>query len=820
MELSRREWLKLLGVSTGAAALGVIGADAVFSVPDELFERVVAGPRIETVKNSICSKCPGGCGIRVRMIDGIPVRVMGNPLYPINRGAVCPLAEAGIEELFHPHRIRRPLRRSGRRGENKWEAISWEEALATVTGRLRDLRLKGVPQKLILLSRDHNDLTTLLCRRFMRAFGSPNFHCLSESAASALPAWLTQGLQHPPAHDFANTNYVLNFGADLLDEGSSPILFNRFYGELLSRRDRPRARIVHISSFLSRTASNSSEWVPIRPGTMAALALSVANVMIRDGSYDKDFVKNRSFGFSRWKDRAGEWHRGFRDLVSEEYYPERVAEITGVPADRIVAVARGFGAADPAFAISGRQAERATNGLFTTWAIYSLNALKGNLERPGGILFRPEPATLGFFDPELDATAREGLQRPRIGTGAAGLPVRVDSLNQLFTALQQGKPDLVDALFIHGVNPVFESTLQAQTIEALEKVPFIVDSTSFMDETTAHADLVLPEPMFLENWEISLNHPAVEFLHFGVQQPLIQAFYDTRQFGDVLLQLGQQLGGGVGQALEWENYESFSKSYARSIFNSGKGTIISEGVQLSWIEFLKKRGFRAFDYSTFGEFWDLLLEKGGWWDPIYPGPADKRILKTPSGRFEFYSQALQSEFQRLTRAAPSSPEPADLHRRWKLNVRGDATFLPHFEAPRFHKDSIDYPYHLLTYEILANRNGRGAHLGLVQELWGLQSRQYWKSWVEINPRTAGRLGIVEGDDVNIIAPQGRLVAKVRILPTIMPEVVVMPFGQGHDPDPRFKRRLGVNPYTILARDTEVVSGIPSLLSTKVRIEKA
>jgi anaerobic selenocysteine-containing dehydrogenase len=112
--------------------------------------------------------------------------------------------------------------------------------------------------------------------------------------------------------------------------------------------------------------------------------------------------------------------------------------------------------------------------------------------------------------------------------------------------------------------------------------------------------------------EISRSVPTVEFSHLGVQQPVIAPLYDTRHTGDVLLQIAQRLGGSVAAALSWADYKTYLQAHAKEIFNSGEGTIVSETVEFSWIEFLKKRGWQVFDYSTFDEFWEVLLEKGGW----------------------------------------------------------------------------------------------------------------------------------------------------------------------------------------------------------------
>lgn len=828
MEINRREFLKLLGVSTAATAVGVWSGNTIYSIPENVFERALSGAHIETWKNSVCSMCPAGCGIRVRLIDDIPVRIKGNPLYPVNRGAsaVCPMAEAGVEMLFHPDRIRQPLKRAGRRGENQWEPISWDEALRIITRRMQKLLRNKEPEKLVMMTRDYNDMMSDLARYFMKTFNSPNFICLSDTNISSLPSWLTQGIDEPPVYDLANTNYVLNFGGDFLDEGPSPVHFNQIYASLRNRENHQKAQIIHISSYMSRTAAQSTRWLPIKPGTMAALALSIANVMIRDETYNKNFINNYAFGFSKWKDADGNWHKGFKELVSEEYYPEKVAQITGLPAAKIIETARDFALSDPALAISGRQATATTNSFYTLWAIYCLNALKGNFEKPGGILFPQKRMLFSAAEGNNNNInhsdiLRKPSQTKMAITNFSASKFEADSFAQLLSALKNKQPAPVDTLFFYRVNPLFESTNQKEYSEALQEVPFIVTCNSFIDETSAVADLILPINVFLEDWNVSRNTPAVEFSHFGVQQPVITPLYDSQSFGDVLLQIGRRLGNGITKSFPWKDYKEFIQAQVLEIYNSGEGTVISESVDLSWIEFLKNRGWQVFEYSTFDEFWNVLLEKGGWWDPFSTQSQNGRIYKTHSPKFEFYSQALQKEINKQLTNYAKTPEQAEIYlSHLKIDARGDMIFLPHFEAPRFNKNDMDFPYHFLTYSIITNINGFGNQLALLQEFFGLYSREYWNSWAEVNPETATKLGIKDGDTINIISGKGRISVKTKILPTVMPQVVLMPFGLGHKPGGRHKKKVGENPFRIFTSDTDLISGVPSLISTKVRIEKA
>jgi len=618
MEISRREFLKYLGITTAGASLVGLGYDTIWSVPDELYEQVGGMPRLETWKTSVCSLCPGGCGIKVRLIDGIPVRILGNPIHPVNRGGICPMGEAGIESLFNPDRLKQPLKQAGDRGGNQWESISWDEAIQTVVSRLQGLRERGESHRVAFFRGSDNNLLASLIERFMQAYGSPNLFDLDETRASSLPTYLTQGHTRAFGYDFDKIDLLVNFGADFLDVGPSPVRFNQLYARLRSRTEGARARILHIDTRLSRTASISNEWIPIKPGTMAALALGVANVLIKDGQYDADFVKTRCFGFGDWQDDEGNTHKGFRTLVEQEYYPAKVSEITGVPADRIVELARELGGAESALVLAGGQAAHSYNSVYTLWAVDCLNALKGNFRTAGPIAVPASPPLADFPQTQADDIAQQGLRQPRL-TQPAGrfcFPDFAGSRLPAVTGAQQ--PYSIDTLFLSNVNPVFTSVNQGEIVKALSTIPFVVSFSPFLDETAAYADLILPDHSFLEKYEAFLDVPMVTFAHLGVQQPIVEPLYDTRHTGDVVLQIARELGGAVAPSLPWPDYTSYLQDRLRGVYETGAGTIFTERMDESWLKYLKERGWQIVEYSTFEEFWQVLLEKGGWWDPFPP----------------------------------------------------------------------------------------------------------------------------------------------------------------------------------------------------------
>ncbi len=820
MEISRREFLKYLGITTAGVSLTGLGCDSMWSVPDEVFEKIGGAPRIETWETSVCGLCSGGCGIKVRLIDDIPVRILGNPLHAVNRGGVCPMAEAGIEALYNPDRIRQPLQRIGERGEDKWQEISWDEAMQTVVSRLQGLREKNAAHKLAFFTGQDNNLSSRLNERFMQAFGSPNLFVFDQSKPSTVATYLTQGHKSALAYNFKDIEMLINFGADFLDEGPSPIRFNQLYSEFRNRGEGRNVKVVHVDSRLSRTASNSNQWLPAKPGTMAALALGIANVVIKDGNYDKRYIKTHSFGFDDWRDPSGNSRIGFKALVEDNYYPEKVAKITGVPARRIVEVAREFGAAKSALVLAGGQAINSSNGVYTLWAIECLNALKGNYADNGVISVPKAPP---FREPpkiNVDRVAANGLKRPDLLQSISDICFADDAVAFLPKTMLENQPYQIQVLFLANANPVFNAVNQSDFAAVLEEIPFIVSFSSSLDETSVYADLVLPDHVYLEKHDVAYSVPMVDFSHFGMQQPVVAPLYNTRHTGDVILQIAQSLGGTVASSLPWADTKTYLDDHLRGVYETGAGTIFSERMDEDWLKFLKERGWQVFEYSTFDEFRQVLLDKGGWWNP-FPDPTDfRRLVKTPSKKYEFYSQVFEEEIKRhLQTTKVSKDEENAVLQKWKVEARGDLAFLPHYEAQKLRDNEGRFPLQLLPFKLITNITGEGSNLPMLQELFGLLTRNYWQSWVEINPETAHDHKISEGDMVRIISPKGSLEVVARLIPGIMPGVVYVPFGLGHKANGRYAKGIGVNPYEIFLEEFDHLSGMSSLTSTKVIVEK-
>jgi len=814
MEITRRDFIKLLGGISSTIALSGCTLDDVFEVPSRLINRAKKGPGIETWKNTICGFCTGGCGIQVRLIDGIPVYVKGNQTYPVNQGGLCPLGLNALHHLYHPDRIKGPIKRIGKPGEGKWEPISWDDAIKIIKDALVNLRNEGKPHQVAFLGSEERGLLHQHIERFMKSYGSPNYFQFSLNQNNSIPYSLVQGDSIIPSYDFLNARFILSFGYNFLESGYSPI----YYTKLYSHHKEGQTIYVQIEPRMSLTASNANKWIPIRPGTYGALALGIAYVLIREELYHKEFVTKHTFGFEDWIDKEGVKHLGFKNLVLGNYYPEKVSDITGISSSTILEIAREFGTTKPSLAIGGHGAIDNTNGVFNIMAIHSLNALMGNFETTGGIFSVDEPPFAKLPAIQEDAIAQKCNKQQSIAHSRDGSFLLSNFSIESFTQnILSDKPYPLSILFLYNGNPLFETLNHSDFRKALQKIPLIISFDSIRNETSEYANIILPEHTFLETWNEVSNVPSVGFTHVGIQQPVIEPLYDTRHVGDVIIDLAKKIGGTVANSFPFENYEDVLKTALKGIYESGEGAIASEGVKRLWLEYLRQRGWQIGRYNSFEEFWSQLQENGGWWNPIRKPKSLEKVFSTPSGKFEFYSQKLKMHIEKAVEESGGSKISKNLELTLnKLNIaaRGDSIFMPHHEPVPYNRD---LPLHLITFPSITNPSGRGSHLPLMQEMFGYAVRRYWDSWVEINPKTAQEHGITDNSWVWVESSISSIKVRAKINPAISPSVVAIPFGLGHTSYGRYAQNHGVNPHLIMRNIYDLVDGKPALEGTKVKI---
>jgi anaerobic selenocysteine-containing dehydrogenase len=706
--LDRREFLKISGATAFAALFGGCSR-----MPEKLIPFVIPPENYVLGESlwyaSACRQCPAGCGIVVRNAAGRAKKIEGNPHHPVNRGKLCARGQAGLQALYHPERLGRPLRLDGPRGSGKFKEIGWEEALNLLLSALKKVRAEA-PASLLMLTDPMRGHRNLVAARFMKGFGSPH-RIAWEPFGQDVPLAANEavyGIRDLPEADLAEARYLLSFSGDYLETGVSPVHFGHAYGQMRQARPTVRGKVVHFGPRLSMTAASADVFLPIAPATEGFAALGIAHVLVKEKLT-----------------RAAAGATGLWDAGLKEYTPEAVGKRTGAAPSDIVEVAREFASNQPGIALAGDAAAACTNGMFHLSSVALLNVLAENLGKAGGIRFPERRARFARHGDEAELLApapESGYERLRDAVASMG----------------QGAYRL--ALYSGVTNPAFNLPPALKFPEAFLAVPMIVSFTPFLDETSSLSDLVLPTPTYLEEWSDDIapvGHGGA--ITFG--QPVVSPFRDTRPMPDVLLAAARELGGPLAAALPWESFrDCVEKSYARM------------GIRLE----------------------DAYRDGG-----VFP------------------------EKEPASRATPKAGRPS----------------LPEAAEAVFEGDPARFPLLLHVYPSIALYDGRGANLSWLQELSDPIATAVWRNWVEINPSTAAKLGLSDGDGVTVASPFGSVKAFVVFHPAIAEGVAAMPLGQGHTRYGRNAANRGDNPYTLLPPASESATKAPARQSTRVSLAR-
>lgn len=789
---TRREFLKVstAAVTSAAVMSGLQSLLAAQKVQADTGRLVTSAN--DKIVSGVCLLCPSGCGVLSRVADGRVVKLEGNPMHPMNLGALCPKGQAAPELLYNPDRLTGPRRRVGERGSGEWEPISWQDAIQLVAQKLNALRIDEHPERAALMYGEARGQLRPFFERFMQAVGSPNVISRESLnvAAAKLAMYLTQGIYDIPAYDLENSNYVLAFGASLLEAG--PVPQRMVSGHAYLRQGRAeRGKVVIIDPRQGVSGAKADEWIPIIPGTDAALALGMANVIIRTGMIDSSFINNYSFGFEDFADETSQkLIRGFKNFVLEDYNLDRVEKITGVSATTISRLAGEFAANRPAVAIlpgKGGLLNGTVGGLYAAMAVHMLNALVGSIDKPGGVV------TQRYFDsrdwPALpdDPIAERGCNTERVDGAGTLFPLARDAYQAVADRILDGYP--VEALFLYDANPVYEVPGGMRFVEAFQKVPLVVSFSSFMDESAQYADLVLPEPTFLERYGDhameGLGYPGV-----GLRQPVISPLHDTLSVGDFFLQVGTAMGGPVAEAFPWQTYQGLLR-------------------------------YRLLDVGT---DWDTLKDLGVWMTPGYRFARrgsekwvnevvgrDRRFAPR-DGHFDFYSREMYCILGGLDKAQLAE---------FGFSQTDEAVNLPHYEPTPFAGDTAEYPFMLNVITLISlGPYSAAANMPTLQEISGMTVGETWGSWLEMNPATAEELGLHDKALVWVESPFGKVKTKVRFVNALRPDVVNLPHNLGHTAVGRWAKNRGVNGLELLNPASEPVTGLASFTNTRVKVYRA
>ncbi|HSE87278.1 MAG TPA: molybdopterin-dependent oxidoreductase [Candidatus Binatia bacterium] len=804
MRFTRRQFIQALGGAAGAAALVKSQISAVDQVAGDV--QRWAKPE-EVIIPSICQQCPGGCGLLARTLDGEVAGISGNPLHPINRGSLCPKAFGGLELLFDPNRIKGPMLRTGERG--RFRSVGWDEALAMVTSRLSDLREKNLSHTVAILGGQYRGYRDTLWSRFAKAYGTPNYirvRCFS-AEKPALAHQLMQGVTTPLSYDLAEARFILSFGAGLLEAWIGPVHTSQAYARLRRSGDRPRGLLYQIDPRRSPTAIKADRWIPITPGTDGVLALGIANAMIREGLYDQEFVQEYASGFEDWVDGSGRPHRGFKNLVLRDYGLFAVSAVTGVSVKNIIEIARNLASVKPAIVIGERGTAYGPDDVYTRMAIHSLNALVGNIGVVGGLRIQGELPLASLPPIDQDATAKQGAGQSRIdGANEKEYFMVSDVPQRLPEKILSGSPYPINALFLFATNPLANHPAKEAFAEALKKIPFIVSFSPFLDESSAMADLILPDQTYLERWQDDPVSHLAGFTCFSLAQPASRSLHNTRNTADVVLQLGQALGANSKNNFPWKNFEELLREGVQGLFKSERGYVVSVHAQEALRQVLERQGYWVPEFRDYDAFWNALLQRGAWWDPTGLPVSRKALLQTKSGKFEFYSTRLK---QLVDEAGTTEDKRSSILAMLGAGKSEDLHYMPAVVMQKPKKDD-SFPLRLNTYRLMSRPIGGGKNQPWLLEQPAVHLQASWEGWIEIHPETAADLGIRENDWVWVESAKGGAKLRAKLYSGTVRDIVHIPLFGGEGP----------NPNDLIGNEADILRGFGVINNTRVRVRRA
>jgi len=542
-ELGRRGFLGAAGALAGAVACRTSQESTKAKDPYAVTKPPVprergARPGEERWVLTTCGLCRAGCGLRVRVVDGRAVKVEGNPESPVSRGGVCARGQAGLQLLYHPDRVRGPRRRVGQRGENRWQEISWDEAIAGLAAELSKVRAAGEPQSLVLLDGEYTGATHALWTRFMAAFGSPNHvgHGCGGRTQIAQAVRRLTGAAGVASYDFEHSACVLLVGTGALESSPHAI------GLACAMGRTPRPRVFCASPRLPGMATFVDEWMDVAPGTSTALLLGLAHVLVRDKLADEAALQTAAGFLPSMDDSGGQ--PGLRARLIAEFSPESVATLTGVSAERIERAAHSLAVQRPSVvALDEDLVDLGAPG-----AAILVNALLGSLNVSGGMRL-DRGAAFAFPTLQPDFAASAGLAAPLLDGRAPRTGDFADArLLAVPQAILSAKPYAAKVLLASYSNPVYSKPGGKTWREAIAKVPFVVSFSPFLDESTALADLVLPDHTFFERWDVVETGTSLAF-----RQPVVPPIANTLATGEVILRVARVLGGKIARAFPWSS---------------------------------------------------------------------------------------------------------------------------------------------------------------------------------------------------------------------------------------------------------------------------
>jgi thiosulfate reductase/polysulfide reductase chain A len=830
--IGRRRLFKL----GGGAAVGVAAAAAVSGVGTRSGEHTIKanaagidrwGRQAGAWIPSCCNMCGGQCGINVHVVDGIVEKIEPNNWNPNNYtnistdwfngytdeagckegGVICPKGNAGIMALYDPDRVKTPLKRTNPDksigADPKWQEISWDQALDDIAARLKALQTADEAHKLLWFSEDHS--FTAIQNDFCTLYGTPNYSNHSNLCDVARKASFKTVMGNDrPLADFSQSRYIMLFGWN----PTSAIKWVHL-PRIITRAIENGAKMVVVDPHMSDTAAKAQEWVSIRPGTDGAMALAMANVIIRDKLYDKAFVDRWTVGFD-----------SFSGYVSDKT-PKWAEEITSVKAATIERLARELATTKPALVDVWSGPGQHSNGVQGGRAIALLNALIGSWDRPGTMMI-PERSggkhTTPVAPDGATASAKRGrfdeLQKYPLGHSSGVYA-------QAFTNLVEDKGPYQPKVGIVVFQNLLMSVPGTESVaKALAKLDTLVVVDTMLSETAMQADYVLPGATYLERYDLTTHW--VTWSVVGLRQPVVKPIFGQLTESDFVTALGRRLGlkdkdgkeyFKIG-ALSGQPIENLTEWYedllSKELKDGAPKMTLAELKKLPGAVWVDPKGTR---YEKFN---DPILEatlKAAFFDgdPAKDGTLVYDAPKTQSGKvvgvvaggkavvgFATPSRRVEFETASLSSKTDATGKPVDS--------------LPAYR-PRDWQPDAQYPLYMINWKEASH-----THTRTFNNAWLLDLKP--ENPLIIHPDTAKKYHVSDGDKVVVESPHGKTTAKVKVSKRMHPEVVGLQHGFGHWAMGELAKGRGTADGRLRPTKADALSGQALHKEACVRISKA
>ncbi|MFM0521355.1 molybdopterin oxidoreductase family protein [Caballeronia jiangsuensis] len=534
--------------------------------------------------------CPDTCAMRVTVRDGKAVKISGDPDHPPTQGVLCTKVARYAERTHHKDRLLTPLRRIGKKGEGRFEPITWDEALQLAAERLKPIAQRA-PEAIVPYS--YAGTMGLvqgesIAARFFNVLGASRLERTICAAAGAAGLRYTYGASLGMHAEFYEESELI------LIWGANPIASSLHFWTRAQEAKRRGAKLIAIDPYKSLTAEKCHQHVALRPGTDAALALGMIDVLIRQNFIDHEYVSAHTVGFEELAARAA------------QYPPSRVAQICGIEENVVVELARAFGSTKKAAIRLNYGMQRVRGGGNAVRAIACLPSLTGAWrERAGGLLLSSSGWT------PVNGSA---LERPDLLPGWPSKLPRAVNMNAIGDALlhpgDENFGPKIEALIVYNSNPVAVAPDSAKVEAGFAREDlFTIVLEHFQTDTADYADLIFPATTQLEHLDV---HKSYGHTHVMANLPAIQPVGEARPNTEIFR--------GLARAMD-----------------------LTEPALFEADEQIASKAFRWDDRTLEGQSWDKLKASGWLKLDIADAPLADGAFRTPSGKCEFYSERLKLE---------------------------------------------------------------------------------------------------------------------------------------------------------------------------------